>query len=188
LSESAAHTYRTSRRRPERETRIPGLAPEKRVSKSAGPVGGNEALSRTPMTERTSRGSQWRRTVQGAATVLYCNPVCRALRGSTDAGGEDVGYLRAWKARVRIPPVTHALWRSPRKGRRAPRLRFVPTGNAGVDVTDTEIACSPAYPFNCRCSHGKAVVKMSVTSFETRRPQGQQQHRWFPANPVHDPW
>jgi hypothetical protein len=35
---------------------------------------------------------------------------------------------------------------------------------------------------------GKAVVKMSVTSFETRRPQGQQQHRPFPANPIHGPW
>ncbi|GLR88620.1 hypothetical protein GCM10007857_53330 [Bradyrhizobium iriomotense] len=41
---------------PERETRIPGLALEKRVPKRAGPAGGNEAMSRTPMAERTSQG------------------------------------------------------------------------------------------------------------------------------------
>jgi hypothetical protein len=33
-------------------------------------------------------------------------------------------------------------------------------------------------------SIGKAVVKMSVTSSENRCPQGQQQHRPFPANPI----
>jgi len=120
-------------------------------------------MSRTPMTERTSRGSQWRRN--SAATKLIYFSVCRASRGSTDAGGEDVGYFAPWKERVRIPPVTHAPWRSPCKGRRAPRLRFFPQGSAGVDVTATELACSPAYPINGRCSHiGRAVVKMPVTS------------------------
>jgi hypothetical protein len=29
--------------------------------------------------------------------------------GSTDAGGEDVGYFVHWKKRVRIPPLTRAL-------------------------------------------------------------------------------
>jgi len=71
LSAARAHTTRLSRRKPERETRIPGLVPEKRVPKSAGPVGGNEAMSRTPMTERTSRGPQWRRAVLSAATELF---------------------------------------------------------------------------------------------------------------------
>src|SRR5689334_13929381 len=47
-------SFEISRRKPERETRIPGLAPERRVPKRAGPVGGNEAMSRTPMTERTA--------------------------------------------------------------------------------------------------------------------------------------
>ena len=36
---------------PERETRIPGLALERRVPKRAGPAG-NEAMSRIPMAER----------------------------------------------------------------------------------------------------------------------------------------
>jgi len=36
-------------------------------------------------------------------------PVC----GSTDAGGEDFGYFVAKVKRVRIPPLTHALWRRP---------------------------------------------------------------------------
>lgn len=50
---SAARPIRTSRLLPERETRIPGLALERRVPKCAGPAGGNEAMSRTPMAERT---------------------------------------------------------------------------------------------------------------------------------------
>jgi hypothetical protein len=37
---------------PERETRIPGLARERARPKRAGPAGGNEAMSRTPMAER----------------------------------------------------------------------------------------------------------------------------------------
>ena len=51
----AARPNQTSRQLPERETRIPGLALERRVPKRAGPAGGNEAMSRTPMAERTLR-------------------------------------------------------------------------------------------------------------------------------------
>src|SRR5262245_56868158 len=54
----AARPFRTSRQSPERETRIPRLALERRVPKRAGPAGGNEAMSRTPMAERTPAGSQ----------------------------------------------------------------------------------------------------------------------------------
>lgn len=56
----AARRLRTSRHWPERETRIPGLALERRVPKCAGPAGGNEAMSRTPMAERT----QWVRNMR----------------------------------------------------------------------------------------------------------------------------
>jgi hypothetical protein len=47
---------RNARRKPERETRIPGLAQDMRVPKRAGPAGGNEAMSRTPMAERVPKG------------------------------------------------------------------------------------------------------------------------------------
>ena len=65
------------RLRPERETRIPGLA-RKRAPRSAGPVGGNEAMSRIPMAGRTLKGSLKRRAVQSAATELIRSLVCRA--------------------------------------------------------------------------------------------------------------
>lgn len=62
----AARPVRTPRHQPERETRIPGLALERRVPKCAGPAGGNEAMSRTPMAERT-RMVRNRRRVDSAA-------------------------------------------------------------------------------------------------------------------------
>ena len=57
----AARPDRTSRQSPERETRISGLALRTRVPKRAGPAGGNEAMSRTPMAERTRRVRNMRR-------------------------------------------------------------------------------------------------------------------------------
>jgi hypothetical protein len=66
----AARPNRTSRHWPERETRIPGLALEKRVPKSAGPAGGNEAMSRTPMAERTRMVRKWRRVDSAAIEFL----------------------------------------------------------------------------------------------------------------------
>jgi len=65
----------TSRRKPERETRIPGLAPDRRVSKRAGPVGGNEAQA----------GYRWQSEPQGVRNSgaaerrekFVCNQVCR---------------------------------------------------------------------------------------------------------------
>ena len=62
----AARPIRTSRHRPERETRIPGLALERRVPKCAGPAGGNEAMSRTPMAERTRMVRKMRRVDSAA--------------------------------------------------------------------------------------------------------------------------
>ena len=56
----------TSRPWPERETRIPGLALERRVPKCAGPAGGNEAMSRTPMAERTLMVRNMRRVDSAA--------------------------------------------------------------------------------------------------------------------------
>jgi hypothetical protein len=46
----------------------PGARAGRRVPKRAGPVGGNEAMSRIPMAGRTLKGSLWRRAVQSAAT------------------------------------------------------------------------------------------------------------------------
>ena len=49
----AARPNRTIRQSPERETRISGLALERRVPKRAGPAGGNEAMSRAAECVRT---------------------------------------------------------------------------------------------------------------------------------------
>jgi hypothetical protein len=62
----AARPVRIPRHMPERETRIPGLALERRVPKRAGPAGGNEAMSRTPMAERTLRVRKVRRVDSAA--------------------------------------------------------------------------------------------------------------------------
>ncbi|PIT00401.1 hypothetical protein TSA1_06260 [Bradyrhizobium nitroreducens] len=66
----AARPHRTTRPRPERETRISGLALGRRVSKRAGPAGGNEAISRTPMAERTLMVRNTRR-VDSAAIEFF---------------------------------------------------------------------------------------------------------------------
>jgi hypothetical protein len=62
----AARPVRTSRQWPERETRIPGFALERRVPKRAGPAGGNEAMSRIPMAERTQMVRKQRRVDSAA--------------------------------------------------------------------------------------------------------------------------
>jgi hypothetical protein len=62
----AARPVRTPRHTPERETRISGLALERRVPKCAGPAGGNEAMSRTPMAERTQMVRNMRRVDSAA--------------------------------------------------------------------------------------------------------------------------
>jgi hypothetical protein len=61
-----ARPVRIPRHMPERETRIPGLVLERRVPKCAGPAGGNEAMSRTPMAERTRMVRKWRRVDSAA--------------------------------------------------------------------------------------------------------------------------
>ena len=58
---------------------------------------------------------------------IFLNSVCRNLRGSTDAGGEDVGYFSTAK-RVRIPPLTHAPGCGLGKGSHAARRSFSPQG------------------------------------------------------------
>jgi hypothetical protein len=59
-----------SRRKPERETRIPGLTLGKRVPKRAGPAGGNEAMSRIPMAGRTGRVRYGGAPFRSAATEI----------------------------------------------------------------------------------------------------------------------
>ena len=103
-----------SRRKPERETRIPGLAPKGACSKR-GACRRERGASRIPMAERTPRGSRQRRAVLSAASNLHFIWFA-ASRGSTDAGGEDFGYFAPWKERVRIPPVKSRTVEAPRQG------------------------------------------------------------------------
>jgi hypothetical protein len=128
---------------------------------------------------------------------LFRNSVCRLSRLNQTLVVKISDTSHPGKERVRIPPLTHALWRCPGKGCHAPQRRFSERSTC-VAVTDTDIACSPACAFDCRCKNvGKAVVKMSVTSIKAlrrragsrpARPQGRRQHRPFPANYIHGPW
>ena len=70
--------FKIARRKPERETRIPGLALDERAPKCAGPAGGNEAMSRTPMAEQVLRDLQM--AARGCAAQRIFFLVCRTLR------------------------------------------------------------------------------------------------------------
>ena len=58
----------------------PGARAGMRVPKRAGPAGGNEAMSRTPMAGRTSKGSLWRRAVESAATEIRLSDLAGRIR------------------------------------------------------------------------------------------------------------
>jgi hypothetical protein len=128
----------------------PGARAETRVPKRAGPVGGNEAMSRTPMTERAPWGSHQRRTIKAPRTTI---PVCRAAQqlarcGSTDAGGEDFGYFASRESGFRHPPLTHALWRRPCRG--MPRATAQMLRRICVAVTEKPISLFPSVLIKCR--------------------------------------
>jgi hypothetical protein len=124
---SEAWLVRISRRKPERETRIPGLAPERRVLKARGLP---EGTRRKPDTdgranlEGFAMAARRSRRRHGIFFVIWFAAPC----GSANAGGEDFGYFAPGKERVRIPPLmsrtVEAAWRGPL----APRLRLFRTG------------------------------------------------------------
>ena len=147
LLSAARHGSLKYRRKPKRETRIPGLARRTRVPKSAGPAGGNEAMSRTPMAERTLRSSQIAAHLRRGRNLVCRKSSC----GSTDAGGEDVGYFASTGKAGSIPAFDARTVEVPRQG--LPRATAqVRRKEACVAVTDADIACSPAYPSNGRSS------------------------------------
>jgi hypothetical protein len=49
--------------------------------------------------------------------------------GSTDAGGEDVGYFASWKKRVRHPPLTSRTVEVPRQGSPRATAQVLPKGS-----------------------------------------------------------
>jgi len=104
------------RRKPERETRIPGLA-QARARPKRGACRRERGASRTPMAERTRKGSLWRRAVQSAATkfVLHFGlPQLAAQRtlvvkiSDTSLHGKSGFESRLWR---------HVPWKWPREGR-----------------------------------------------------------------------
>jgi hypothetical protein len=143
-------SLRTSRRKPERETRIPGLAPERRVPRSAGPAGGNEARSRTPMAERTPRGSSWRRTFQRRAKICLSSGLPH-LAAQPNAGGEDFGYF-AHKERAGSNPAFDArTGMRPGEGPHAARRSLASARSEAVLSSLTPISPVPRRATRCRC-------------------------------------
>ena len=135
-----------ARRKPERETRIPGLAPQRRVPKSAGPVGGNEAQA----------GYRWQSELQGVracgavpgvAQEISLHLVCRIPRLNQTLVVKISDTSRR-KKRVRIPPVMPAPWSGPERGTHAPRAPVTAERQQPAQaITDADIACSPACCF-----------------------------------------
>src|SRR5262249_30592553 len=72
-------SFEIVRRKPERETRIPGLAPEG-VCPKRGACRRERGASRKPMAERALQGSLWRRRSERRDRISFCNSVCRVLR------------------------------------------------------------------------------------------------------------
>jgi hypothetical protein len=108
------------------------------------------------------KGSLSRRAVHSAATEFVSSFGLPRLAAQPNAGGEDFGYFAPGKERVRIPPLTHALWRCPGKGCHAPQHRFSERSTC-VAVTERRYRLFPSVLCR-RASLGTAVVKMSVTS------------------------
>ena len=105
---------RTSGEKPERETRIPGLALEKRVPKRAGPVGGNEGDEPDTDDRANPEGSQIaaRHSRRRGRTYLVCRTL--AAQPTLVVKISDTSYQ--WKERVRIPPVKSRTVERPDEG------------------------------------------------------------------------
>jgi hypothetical protein len=160
-----------SRREPERETRIPGLA-----RTSACP-------SARDLPEGTA-GHRWQsglfgvrklRRARRRVDLIQSLVCCRGHDpgGSTDAGGEDVGYFATLVKRVRLPPLMSRTVEVPRQGSPRATAQVFPKG-APVLTQLTPISPFPCVLFKMprRCEAPRpAVVKMSVTSPVTRPPE-----------------
>jgi hypothetical protein len=158
---SEAWLIEICRRRPERETRIPGLARKRACPSARGLL---EGTRRKPDTDGRagSRARNMRRAVDSAATLQFrFAALFSRLKPTLVVKMSDTSHPPG--KRVRIPPLTHALWRYPCKGCHAPQRRFS-AGRSCVAVTESRYRLFPSVPFKCRSPTGMAVVKMSVTS------------------------
>lgn len=109
--------------------------------------------------------------------------------GSTNAGGEDIGYF-APPERAGSNPAFDARTgdAASQRSARAPAQLLARKARRCVVVTDTDIARSPAYLINGRRRYaGQAVVKMSVTSVDApSRSRGSESRVRVP--PAAMPW
>jgi len=120
--------------------------------------------SRIPMAERsstgTARAAQLRRDKR-----LFCYPVSRASRGSTDAGGEDVGYFAPMERAGSNPAFDS---RTVEVALQGPPRATAPVSSR-KDASEL-MSLTPRSPVPQRALRlsmhriGRAVAKMSVTS------------------------
>jgi hypothetical protein len=156
----------------------------------AGPAGGNEAMSRTPMAEQTL--SEF--AIGGASAPQKKNSgLPRVSRGSTNAGGEGVGYFVSPGKAGSNPAFDARIVEVPLRGD-ATRHSADVSKEAPVLPSLTPISPFPSVSI-------LAVVKMTVASgrapavfcgpevarFKSRRLKCRSsvlQHRSFPADPI----
>lgn len=119
----------------------PGARAETRVPKCAGPAGGNEAMSRTPMAERTPRSSQSAAHRQRREEIFQ-NGLPHHC-GSTDAGGEDVGYFAPLERAGSNPACDTRTGMRPGKGPRAAPRSLSSARRAAVLSSLTPISPVP---------------------------------------------
>ena len=111
------------------------------MPKCAGPAGGNEAMSRTPMAERTPRSSQSAAHRQ-RRDEIFQNGLPHHC-GSTDAGGEDVGYFAPLERAGSNPACDTRTGMRPGKGPRAARRSLSSARRAAVLSSLTPISPVP---------------------------------------------
>jgi hypothetical protein len=70
-------------------------------------------MSRTPMAERTQKGSQFAAQGTRRGRILFAAGLLRLKRSA-----EDVGYFAPLEKRVRIPPLASRTVEAARQGRR----------------------------------------------------------------------
>jgi hypothetical protein len=167
------------RRKPERETRIPGLA-HGCARPKRGACRRERGASRIPMAERT-KGSLWRRAVESAATEFVLQfglPHCAAKR-TLVVKISDTSRTPWWNSHLQSivpwnPSGRMGASRAPVRRKAEPAFR----------LSSSDFARSPACFLVCRGAamrRGSAVVKTSVTSGKSAGPLLRSGGRGFEA-------
>src|SRR6185312_14773791 len=138
-------SFEIARRKPERETRIPGLAPRARSPEARGLP---EGTRREPDTDGGAdlKGLLWRRRFERRDEFLQSGLPHRAARRTLVVKISDTSLQGK---RVRIPPLASRTVEAASRGPLRRGRRFLREEDSALASLKADIACSPACC--CRC-------------------------------------